>query len=260
MTKMTGQQIQAMAREILKSHPNGIQWTKLVQSISYKSPNTPINTIYGSVHKLVKDSKDIVKIAKGFYVLEKFQSMQNAEANSYPQAKHQKAGKNSLSQFGETAFYQPFAEWLRDELEEATEAMVLGGNIFKGKWGPPDVIGVLKPQSSDLVKFPQQIVSAEIKVDPNQTIVAFGQAVSYRLFSHKSYIVVPHTTQKADLNRLEALSIITGIGLVTFELDTANPNFKLVIRATLAQPDMYYVNQMAHDLHKADPATFNKLF
>lgn len=259
MAVLTGPQIKAAARQILESYSSGIQWSKLLQAISLKSPETSKNTIQVNVHALLNSADDIVKISRGFYILRKFHSQDNNE-NTERDNSPQKSTQSTTIQVGEGAYYQPFAEWLRDELEEVTEAIVLGGNILRAKWGTPDVIGVLKPQTSDLVKFQQQIVSAEIKIDPSQTIVAFGQAVSYRLFSHKSYIVVPATTQRADLDRLEALAIITGIGLVTFELDMAAPNFRLVVRAVLAQPDMYYVNEIAHGLHKADRATFNKLF
>ncbi len=101
--------------------------------------------------------------------------------------------------------------------------MALGGSVLKSKWGTPDVLGVLKPRTQDLLKFEPQIVSAEVKIDPGQPVVAFGQAVAYRLFSHKSYIVVPNTTSEDDLSRLKALCSIHGVGLVTFTLDKDAP-------------------------------------
>src|SRR3546814_1098082 len=88
--------------------------------------------------------------------------------------------------------------------DEATVASALGGSSLGGKWGTPDVIGVLKPRAQDIFKFEPQIVTAEIKAVPNQPVVAFGQAVAYRLFSHKSYIVVPNSTSSDDMNRLKS--------------------------------------------------------
>ncbi|MHB0734247.1 MAG: hypothetical protein DI601_06410 [Azospirillum brasilense] len=262
MATLSGKQIQAEARKILDGSPNGIQWSKLLQAISATSPATPKNTIQGNLHKLLTGASDIQKISKGVYALSKSQVANQGLPLVVPVTSNggKKDGSSAASNQTEQAYYQPFADWLRDQLEDATEVMAVGGNVLKGKWGTPDVIGVLKPQTGDLVKFQPQIVSAEIKIDPTQTIVAFGQAVSYRLFSHKSYIVVPETTPKDDVDRLEALAIITGIGLVTFTLDPVAPNFSLVVRAALAEPDMYYVNEMARRLHAAYPKEFNRLF
>lgn len=160
----------------------------------------------------------------------------------------------------EKDFYRPFAEWLRDGLEEVTEALAIGGNIFKGKWSTPDVIGVLRPMRGDLVKFEPQIVSVEIKTDPAQPVVAFGQAISYRLFSHKSYLVLPDTTSADDLDRMIALSTTFGLGLVTFKVDADDPEFTDQVRATLATPDMVYVKQMATLLNNYDKKGFDRLF
>ena len=44
------------------------------------------------------------------------------------------------------------------------------------------------------------------------TICAFGQAVAYRLFSQKSYIVVPKSTTSDDMNRLTSLCSLHGVG------------------------------------------------
>jgi hypothetical protein len=104
-----------------------------------------------------------------------------------PPVKAETPGSEPLT---EQDFYVSFAEWL-EENDEATVASALGGSSLGVKWGTPDVIGVLKPRAQDIFKFEPQIVTAEIKVVPSQPVVAFGQAVAYRLFSHKSYIVVP---------------------------------------------------------------------
>ncbi len=259
MSQLNGKQIQATAREILEASPAGVQWSKLLQSIANSSPKTPKNTIHGNIHKLLTTATDIKKISRGVYALEKYWTA-GQEDTDFKLPTKQIQNSTSSAAAGEEKYYKPFAEWLRDQIEDASEVMEVGGNVLKGKWGTPDVIGVLKPRRADLVKFPPQIVSAEIKIDPNQTIVAFGQAVSYRLFSNKSYIVIPTTVSKDDIDRLEALSIITGIGLVTFNLDPDNPNFTLLVRAVLAQPDMYYVNEMAKRLHAAYPVEFERLF
>ena len=161
---------------------------------------------------------------------------------------------------GEEAYYRPFAAWLTGSLGEATVAEPLGGNALKGKWGTPDVLGVLKPVSSDPIKFETEIVAAEIKLDPSQPIVAFGQAVAYRLFSHKSYMALPETISADDLSRLEALSMLHGIGLVTFSLDPAAPNFSLKVRAQAVRPNPFFMNQMARRIRDIMPQLYDRMF
>ena len=85
----------------------------------------------------------------------------------------------------EEDFYEPFAEYLKNDLDEVTTVASFGGAGLKGKWGTPDVIGVYKSLASNLIKFPLEIVAAEIKIDPQTPVVAFGQAVAYRLFAAK---------------------------------------------------------------------------
>jgi hypothetical protein len=115
---------------------------------------------------------------------------------------------------------------------------------LKSKWGTPDVIGVYKPVASNLIKFDPEIVSAEIKKDPRASIVAFGQAVSYRLFSAKSYIVMPATLSEEDLSRLESFCMLFGVGLVLFDVDKDMPKFSIRVRAQRFPPDMFYVNTL----------------
>jgi hypothetical protein len=137
---------------------------------------------------------------------------------------------------------------------------LLSAAAFSRDWGTPDVIGVLKPRAEDLLKFEPQIVTAEIKIDPSQPVVAFGQAVAYRLFSHKSYIVLPNTTSEDDLSRLKALCTIHGVGLVTFTLDKAAPDYTIHVLPAQATPDMFFANQMLRRLLETDSKLFNKLF
>ena len=128
------------------------------------------------------------------------------------------------------------------------------------KWGTPDVVGIYKPLASNLIKFPAEIVSAEIKTDPGQPVVAFGQAIAYRLFSTKTYIVMPTSMTVADLSRLEALCMLFGVGLVLFKLDTKNPAFDIRVRAQKFNPDMFYVNEFAERLKEFDVDKFEHLF
>jgi len=162
--------------------------------------------------------------------------------------------------YSESDFYEPFAEFLKTELGEATIAVPIGGAGFQKKWGTPDVVGVYKPLASDRIKFDQEIISAEIKTDPTQPVVAFGQAVAYRLFSAKCYVVMPKTISEDDKDRLESLCMLFGLGLVLFTPDPKKPDFNIRVRAQRFLPDMFYVNEFADRLCKLDPSAFNQLF
>jgi hypothetical protein len=103
-------------------------------------------------------------------------------------------------------------------------------------------------------------VSAEVKIDPQQPIVAFGQAVAYRLFSHKTYIAMPTTLSEGDQSRLEALFMLFGLGMVVFDLNVKSPNYSIRVRAQRFTPDMFYVNDFADRLRSHDADVFEKLF
>lgn len=105
-----------------------------------------------------------------------------------------------------------------------------------------------KPLASNLIKFPLEIVSAEIKIDPQQSVVAFGQAVTYRLFSTKTYIAMPKTLTEEDQSRLESLCMLFGVGLVIFDLNKDAPQFSIRVRAQRFSLDMFYVNEFADRL------------
>ena len=98
--------------------------------------------------------------------------------------------------------------------------------------------------SCDIVKASTEIVSAELKTDTKDLITAFGQACSYKLFSHKSYIVIPKNSPQDDISKLDALCLIFGIGLVLFDNSNVNePQFEIRVRPLKHDPDMFYVNK-----------------
>lgn len=84
--------------------------------------------------------------------------------------------------------------------------------------------------------------------------------MSYRLFSHKSYIVVPNSTTSDDMNRLKSLCSIHSFGLVTFTLDKHQPDYAVVVLSATAAPDMFYVNSMLDRLKARQPKLLNQLF
>jgi hypothetical protein len=248
MSKLNTHQIRELALKIITSNLGGIRYSDLIKLIASQSPETPSNTIHGSVWDLATRYPDqVVKPSRGLF---KAASAENQEEKVPAIAQKYK----------EEEFYASFAEYLKNDLDEVTTSAPLGGSGIKNKWGTPDVIGVYKSLASNLIKFPLEIVSAEIKVDTQSPIVAFGQAVAYRLFSSKCYVVMPITISDEDLSRLEALCMLFGIGLVVYELNPKNPDFSILVRAQRFSPDMFYVNEFARRLHQYDPVLFEQLF
>ena len=261
--KLNRQQIHERALQVLEANPQGVRWSDLLRAVEADAPGTPHNSIHGGIHNLLTTrTAQIVKVARGTYQLAKYVEADDAIASAREEdtvttpVQAETPGFETLT---EQDFYASFAEWLKEN-DEATEAAALGGSSLGGKWGTPDVIGVLKPRAQDIFKFEPQIVTAEIKAIPNQPVVAFGQAVAYRLFSHRSYIVVPNSTSSDDMSRLKSLCSIHGVGLVTFALNRDQPDYVVVILPVNATPDMFYVNNMLERLKSSEPGLLNRLF
>lgn len=252
MAKLNTSQIRDVARKIIAENKGGIRYSDLHEQIVAISPETPKNTIHGSIWDLhLRFPQEISKPSRGLFVPGEAGSIENAATGTVP---------TPLSRFKEEDFYESFAEWLVNDLDEATDAASLGGAAMGRKWGTPDVVGVYKPLASNLIKFPIEVVSAEIKIDPTQPVVAFGQSVAYRLFSTKTYIAMPTSVTLEDLSRLEAMCMLFGVGLVLFEAKPEKPNFQIRVRAQKFMPDMFYVNEFAERLKEVDPEKFEKLF
>jgi hypothetical protein len=252
MSKLTTHQIRDEARKIVANNKGGLRYGDLLDQILAANPETPKNTIHGSIWDLhIRFPQEISKPSRGLFV-------PMSATPGGPATPAEPEGEPTP--FDEGDFYESFADWLRNDLDEVTDAAALGGCAMGKKWGTPDVVGIYKPLASNLIKFPAEIVSAEIKTDPGQPVVAFGQAIAYRLFSTKTYIVMPTSMTVADLSRLEALCMLFGVGLVLFKLDTKNPAFDIRVRAQKFNPDMFYVNEFAERLKEFDVDKFEHLF
>jgi len=232
------EKIQNRALEILGTMPDGIRFSELVNKIKEENPEYPFGTVTGSIWNLDATMPDkVIKPSRGLFKLIKFADA-SAPIEPVPVV------IDAFKKIKEEDFYKPFAEWITNDLEECTKAIPLGGNKFKDKWGTPDVIGIREPKKSDIIQYPTEIISVEMKTDTIGLITAFGQACSYKIFSHKSYIVVPNSSSQEDIDRLDSLAMIFGIGLILFDnIDCENPKFEIRVRASKHEPDMFYVNK-----------------
>jgi hypothetical protein len=230
MTKR--QEILDACLDLLASHPKGLRYSELMEKLKVKFPNYSPWNFKNIIIKLDSIAPDLIlKPAKGLFVLKSAAEPQQTPAPAKEKLREQE-------------FYGSFADYLTNDLQECTKAIPVGGSLAGEKWGTPDVIGIREPRRNDVIQLPIEVVSAEIKVNSASLITAFGQACSYKLFSHKSYIVVPDTSPKEDVERLDALCMIFGIGLILFDASNeSTPKYSIRVRAIRDNPDPYYVNE-----------------
>jgi len=231
--------ILSKAIELLTDNPDGLRYSELVKKTKELCPDIPINTIHGTLWNIdIRLPKRVIKPARGIFKLSVNEQTETSPTTATT------VTFEPTAKIKEEDFYESFADWIVKELEECTKAIPLGGNRFKDKWGTPDVIGIREPRQSDIVKLPTEIISVEIKTDTNNLITAFGQACAYKLFSHKSYIVIPNSSSEEDIARIDGLSLIFGVGLILFNnTNPEQPDFEIRTRATKIDPDMFYVNK-----------------
>ena len=234
-----GKKIKDRALSILGQYPEGIRYSDLRAKILENDNTLNPNTVSGNIWNLDSMfSNAVYKPSKGWFRLLKFKNPQEEEP------KVSVCTPVTESKIKEEDFYEPFADWLKNEIEDVTHAISLGRNRFKDKWGTPDVIGKRVAGPRDIIKGDIQIVSAEIKMETAQLVTAFGQACAYILFSHKVYLVVPRGSQEEEVSRLDSLCQIFGIGLVTF--DAASPvdaDFRILVRPRRHEPDLFWTNK-----------------
>ncbi len=115
MAKLTVKQIQDLARSIVAKAPGGIRFRVVVNMIYTANPENSKNTIDTTVSSLAtRFPAEITKPNRGLFV----------PANA--------AGSTILPPdvppptLAEEAFYVPFADWLKNDLDEATVAIRLG--------------------------------------------------------------------------------------------------------------------------------------
>ena len=233
--KPTPQQVKSAIIDLLQNAPQGMRSTQIVRNVQEKFSEASNGQIIGKIRQLRRDPKSVVeRLSRGFYRYTEFKNKDGTTEQSI------------LTESGvdETIFYQPFADYLENE-EECTKVKVLGGNRLGLRWSTPDVLGINKSEEFDAVKHDTEIISAEIKIqtDSQSLITAFGQACAYRLFSHKVYIVIPETSSRQDIDRIESLCLIFGIGLSLFNPQNRSiETFTKKVWAMKHEPDFSYVN------------------
>jgi len=237
--------VRADAVDLLHDRPEGMTFTQLVDALRLRHSDRNLKTLGNDITGLDRKlSNKVFKPTKGLYLHIRFkEQVLSASGLTVSESTPAKTTQKEVK-VQEEKYYALFASWLTDELEEVTHAIPLGGNTFRDRWGTPDVLGKYEGRRSDVVKGMTCIVAAEIKVDTSNLLTGFGQACAYRLFSHKSYLVIPKHTSPDERDRLEALCHMYGIGLVMFDaFNVAKPDFRLLARPVKHEPDLSYTNR-----------------
>jgi hypothetical protein len=249
-------QVKQLAKQILAEHPNGLRFTDLYKSIQARNSAWNKNMVFTTVSILhQKWPNEFIKPSRGIFQLA------NEAKQTHLSEDVESNAPSDPGKIPEKDFYRSFADFLKSDLEDETHLEALGGGGLKGKWNTPDIVGVYRPSAKDTFKFLPEIVAGEVKIDPLQPIIAFGQAVAYRLFAHRVYIAMPNSMSDNDKVRLESLCVLFGIGLVLFQPENrSKPEYVTRVRAVTFQPDAFYVNQFAETLKAHNLEIFEELF
>src|SRR2546430_2560908 len=109
-------QVQDSAKELLKAHPSGLRFTHLVNLLMQRHPDANHNMVWTQVGSLPKTCQgEIFKPSRGIYQLV---ALAGKPSTAFVQPP-------AVTPAYECDFYESFAQWLRDDLEEATEAVSL---------------------------------------------------------------------------------------------------------------------------------------
>jgi hypothetical protein len=130
--------------------------------------------------------------------------------------------------------------WLQDS-DQATRAVTLRPDQWNETWGTPHIVGVSESQRSDVIKFPTEVLAAEMLLDSSSIPAALGRVATYRVFCHRSYLAIPMPDR--DISTTEAVARALGIGLYYIgPNEFQKREFELIVRPIRHEPEMWYVN------------------
>src|SRR5260370_21571765 len=128
MTRLSGQQIRERAKTTVAENPGGIRFRALVDRISEESPETPENSIGSNIPGLENAyPAEISKPSRGLYRPTQTDGDDSVVVGSTEQI------APTGDKIRESDFYEPFAEWLKNDLDEVTDVKALGGASMKTK-------------------------------------------------------------------------------------------------------------------------------
>lgn len=242
-------EIRKKAIEILErpEHKEGLRFANLVRKIAEETGNN-INTINGSTYNMPNDIPDkIARPHKGLFILKK-NLINIIDKESETSEKYSDC-------FNEDKVYEPAKEYLLSK-GECTHIIITGGSIFGKKWGTPDLLGAIRVSTDAVYQPPIEIVAVEIKGNNYSPVEALGQAMAYKLFAHRTWLVLPETD---DIDRIEGIAMSANIGLVVFNYRNEQFDFETLNRPTMGNPDAEEVNNILNILKEKNKQKYNEL-
>jgi hypothetical protein len=241
--------IRAKAIEILgrPEYKEGLRFSILVNKIAEETKDNP-NTINGSIYNMPNEVPDkIARPQRGLFILKKnlsnLSEKENETSDKYSDA------------FTEESVYEPARDYLLGRAE-CTHAVVIGKNIFGKKWGTPDLLGSIRVNSDAVYQPPIEIIAVEIKGNNYSPVEALGQAMAYKLFAHRTWLVLPESD---DIERIEGIAMSANIGLVVFNYKNGEFKFETLNRPITGNPDADEVNNIINILKEKDRQKYNEL-
>jgi hypothetical protein len=242
-------EIRKKAIEILErpEYKAGLRFSLLVDKIVAETGEN-INTINGSTWNMPNEMSDLVaRPQRGLFILKK-------NLNYISEKENETSDKYS-DVFKEETVYEPVKDYLLGR-SEFTHAIVIGGAIFGKKWGTPDIIGAIRVSSDAVYQPALEIVAVEVKGNNYSPVEALGQAMAYKLFAHRTWLVLPESD---DIDRIEGIAMSANIGLVVFNYKNGQFTFETLNRPVMGNPDADEVNNILNTLKEKDRHKYNEL-
>src|ERR1700722_4918968 len=115
MPKLNVHQIKERARAIIAEKPEGIRFTPLIARIREEAPETPRHTISTSIWDLHSQfPNEISKPSRGLF------KPIDAAGDDIPVVSNTEQIAPTGAKIKESDFYEPFADWLKNDLDEVT--------------------------------------------------------------------------------------------------------------------------------------------
>jgi len=242
-------EIRKKAIEILgrPEYKAGLRFSLLVDKIAEETGDN-LNTINGSTYNMPNEMPDsIARPQRGLFILKK--------NLNYVSEKENETSDKYSDAFKEESVYEPVKEYLLGR-SEFTHAIVIGGAIFGKKWGTPDIMGAIRVSSDAIYQPPLEIVAVEVKGNNYSPVEALGQAMAYKLFAHRTWLVLPESD---DIDRIEGIAMSANIGLVVFNYKNGQFIFETLNRPITGNPDAEEVNNILNVLKEKARHKYNEM-
>jgi len=219
---------------------SGLRFATLVKRVSSET-GVNLNTCNGNLYNLPNELSDKVsRPSRGLFILKENEKFLKDAVEELPEQKLD-------LKLNEEYIYEPAKNYLLGN-GECTHAVTVGGNSFRDKWGTPDIVGVIRADSDAVYKPILEIIAVEVKNEGYKPVEALGQAMAYKLFAHRTWLVLPD--DEVEIERIQGIAITANIGLVSFTRKGNDFEFTILNRPTSGRPDLIEVNKMLENLKK----------